>query len=159
MKKLIPLVALIFSSTWLVSCGDEPTKTNQDTTSNIVEQPAVSPTSTPATTTKPTPESTPVARTETQQPKVGTVTELVSGDISCYVTLVDEEGKVQNLGATFEVCEQKDVLNKKVRLSYSLEKVNDCQSAEPCGKTREESLISKIEIVDNNSANPPDDNN
>lgn len=81
-------------------------------------------------------------------PNTGTVKKLVNGDLMCYVTLVDEKGKQHNLGADFSICEQeKAFLNKKVRLTYEIANVNDCQSAEPCGKTRKQQLISKMELV------------
>jgi hypothetical protein len=149
MKKLIYTVALILSCTGLVSCGDAQNPTNTATPSPISATPTPETTtaSSPVPTAETTTASSPAA---TEEPQTGTVKELVSGDISCYVTLVDEAGKEHNLGATFEICEQKDIINKKVQLSYSIEKVNDCESAEPCGKTREESLISKAEVVGGN---------
>ncbi|HLP88096.1 MAG TPA: hypothetical protein VK184_05755 [Nostocaceae cyanobacterium] len=140
-KRLIPVACLILGCSWLVGCESSATKPSPDSSSNIVETPINSPTATTATTTATT---TPEA---TNQPKIGTIKELVSGDLKCYVTLVDENGQEHNLGATFEVCEQQTLVNKKVSLSYSLENVSDCESAEPCGKTRQESLISKIEPV------------
>jgi hypothetical protein len=87
------------------------------------------------------------------QPKVATIKRMVSGDLMCYVTLVDERGREQEVGATFDICNQQTAfLNRKVRLSYQTLSVNDCQSAEPCGKTRKESLISKIELDDDKLA-------
>ena len=72
---------------------------------------------------------------------------MVNGDLMCYVTLVDENNIEHEVGATFEICENPDrFLNQKVRLSYERVPVNDCESAEPCGKTRIESLITKMEI-------------
>ncbi|AUT03356.1 hypothetical protein CLI64_24690 [Nostoc sp. CENA543] len=91
---------------------------------------------------------------ENSQPEVGTVKELVNGDLKCYVTLIDENGTEHNVGATFEICaEESQFLNQKVRATYEVVKVNDCQSVEPCGKTRDESLITKMEILDNSSDN------
>lgn len=87
-----------------------------------------------------------------KQPKVGIVKELVNGDLMCYVTLVDKKGVEHNVGATFEICaDEKKVLNKKVRAVYQLESVSDCESAEPCGKTRKESIITKMEVVNEGS--------
>lgn len=91
---------------------------------------------------------------ENTQPEVGTVKELVNGDLKCYVTLIDENGTEHNVGATFEICaEDTKFLNKKIRATYEVVSVNDCESAEPCGKTRDESLISKMEILDETSEN------
>lgn len=80
-------------------------------------------------------------------PSFGTIKDMQNGDLKCYVTVVDENGKVyEGVGAVFEVCEPEKYVNKKVKMSYSLENVSDCQSSEPCGKTIKEWLISKIEI-------------
>ncbi|HLO48570.1 MAG TPA: lysozyme inhibitor LprI family protein [Kamptonema sp.] len=81
-------------------------------------------------------------------PKVGTVRSLVDGDLMCYATLVDEKNIERKVGATFDICAKKaQFLNKKVRLTYAITNVNDCQSSEPCGKTRQEMLITKMEII------------
>lgn len=83
-----------------------------------------------------------------KKPTVGTVKSMVNGDIMCYVKLLDENKTEYNLGASFEICaKQKTFLNKKVRLTYQQVAVNDCRSAEPCGKTRQESLITKMELI------------
>ncbi|MBV6624458.1 MAG: hypothetical protein KI793_16220 [Rivularia sp. (in: Bacteria)] len=82
------------------------------------------------------------------QPKVGTIKRIEQGDLACYVTLVDEKGKEHNLSADFEICPQKEqFLNKKVKLSYKILTFNDCQSNEPCGKTKKESAIVKMEVI------------
>lgn len=80
--------------------------------------------------------------------KVGTVRSLVDGDLMCYATLIDEKNVERRVGASFEICAKKaQFLNKKVRLTYTLANINDCQSIEPCGKTRQEVLITKMEII------------
>jgi hypothetical protein len=61
---------------------------------------------------------------------------------------VDENQVKHDVGADFEICaNQEQFLNQKVRVSYQIASINDCQSAEPCGKTRQESIITKMEIV------------
>lgn len=72
---------------------------------------------------------------------------MVMGDLKCYVTLLDMNNVSHELGATFEVCNNQSVLNRSVDLSYQTVSVNDCQSNEPCGKTRQEWLISRMEIA------------
>jgi hypothetical protein len=53
------------------------------------------------------------------QPKVATIKEIVQGDLACYVTLIDEQGKQQIINASFEICPQKEqFINKKVVLQY-----------------------------------------
>jgi len=89
-------------------------------------------------------------RNSVKHPKVATVESMVNGDLMCYVTLVDENGiRYQDVGATFEICENENTfLFKKVFLVYRQVPVNDCQSAEPCGKTRQETLIIQMKVAD-----------
>jgi hypothetical protein len=95
-----------------------------------------------------------------KQPKIGTVKELVTGDIICYATLVDEQGKEFRDGASFELCaESEKYLNKNVRASYEIASLNDCESIEPCGKSRQESIISQMEILAQKSPNKPQSSN
>lgn len=81
-------------------------------------------------------------------PAIAKVTQLTNGDLACYVDLVDEKGKkYPGVFAHFEICEQISLLNKKVKLTYQKEKFNDCQSAEPCGKTQTQKAIIKMQLV------------
>jgi len=94
--------------------------------------------------------TTPVkAGAAAKRPSIATVKKMTNGDISCYVDLVDQKGKkYEQVPASFEICEkEKTYLNKKVRLTYSREKVNDCQSAEPCGKSKIVTLITKMTFL------------
>ena len=82
-------------------------------------------------------------------PEEGTVKSLESGDLMCYVTLTDESGEEYNLGARFEICDDQDsYLDQKVQLTYEEANVNDCESSEPCGKTRTENIISEMEVIE-----------
>ncbi|MEQ8754335.1 MAG: hypothetical protein RID09_12555 [Coleofasciculus sp. G1-WW12-02] len=89
-------------------------------------------------------------------PTVGRVKSMVNGDLMCYVTLVAENNIEYEVGATFDICANSNLfVNQKVRLFYERIPVNDCQSAEPCGKTRIESLITQMETIGGgNSENP-----
>jgi hypothetical protein len=80
-------------------------------------------------------------------PKQGKVLQLTNGDLMCYVQLVDARGKKYDIGADFDICQQTKFINRKVMLTYKRGKVNDCQSAAPCGKTRTEDLIVKMKLV------------
>ena len=80
-------------------------------------------------------------------PTSGKVLKLTNGDLMCYVDLVDARGKKYNLGASFDICNQIKLVNKQVKVTYKKDNVNDCQSAEPCGKTRVENLIVKMQPV------------
>lgn len=91
------------------------------------------------------------------QPKSGTIKSIVDGDLLCYVTLLDEDNVEQQVGASFEICANKQpFLNRKVNLFYEIASVNDCQSIEPCGKSRQQSIISRMELV---SGTPNSSNN
>ena len=79
-------------------------------------------------------------------PRSGKVLKLTNGDLMCYAD-IEDRGKKYHLGADFDVCGQTKLLNKKVKLTYKRSKVNDCQSSEPCGKTRIENLIVKMKLT------------
>jgi hypothetical protein len=83
-------------------------------------------------------------------PAVGTVEKMENGDLMCYVTVVDENNiRHENLGADFELCANADqYLKQKVKLTYQQANVSDCQSAEPCGKSRKEWLITTMDHLD-----------
>ncbi|MFM6138892.1 MAG: hypothetical protein ACKPCP_32950, partial [Sphaerospermopsis kisseleviana] len=124
MKKLIPTLTLILSCISLVSCSNAPTDTTTATsTNNTVEsQPENSPTQetekenktepkteTKTETDKPekiksAPQTVSKTTIKNKSPQVGTVKELVNGDLMCYVTLVDEQGKENQVGASFDIC-------------------------------------------------------
>jgi hypothetical protein len=88
-------------------------------------------------------------QSKTISPTIATVKAMTNGDITCYVDLVDTNGKKHaQVPASFGICAQeKNFLNKKVRLTYSKVKVSDCQSAEPCGMTKLATLITKMTII------------
>ncbi|NJM86101.1 MAG: hypothetical protein HC769_04335 [Cyanobacteria bacterium CRU_2_1] len=91
------------------------------------------------------------------QPTTATVDSLVNGDLMCYATLIDENGvRYESVGATFEICAAQTLyLNKRVNLVYGEVSVNDCQSAEPCGKTRLQTLITQMTPIDAPNASAP----
>jgi hypothetical protein len=82
------------------------------------------------------------------EPRTGVVKQMIMGDLMCYVDITDLQGKPHHLGADFSVCTKtRRFLGKKVRVSYKKMKINDCQSAEPCGKTKLEKVIYKMQVV------------
>lgn len=82
----------------------------------------------------------------TELPAVATITDLVNGDLACYVDLVDGHGNpYQGLYAAFEICEQTDLIGQTVKLTYQPASFNDCNSNEPCGKSKTELAIVQIE--------------
>ncbi|MGI0480161.1 hypothetical protein ACN4EE_05145 [Geminocystis sp. CENA526] len=93
--------------------------------------------------------STPILSQENNNLTTGIVKELVNGDLMCYVTLIDDNGNENIIGASFEICEEsQELLDKKVYLTYELANINDCQSSEPCGKTRQELIIVQMESIE-----------
>jgi hypothetical protein len=147
MKKLVIITSGLLLSLGLASCNNP--STNQATETMT---PASSPEVTQVTTpTSPIAETTTPSIDTTATPnliQVATVKSMQQGDIMCYVTLEDESGSESQVGATFEICAGQDqYIGKQVRLSYEEANVNDCQSNEPCGKTRKETLISAMEIL------------
>ena len=79
----------------------------------------------------------------------GILQELVAGDIMCYATLIDDDDQEYSIGAKFEICDDQDLyLDQRVKLTYEEVDVNDCESSEPCGKTRKEQIISEMEIIE-----------
>jgi hypothetical protein len=80
-------------------------------------------------------------------PRTGTVLKMTNGDIACYIELRDVGGRTHTLSAGFDLCEKSEkFLNRRVKLTYESTKVNDCQSAEPCGKTRWETLVVRLKL-------------
>lgn len=161
MKKLLPVMFPVICSLLLASCNNSQSEAKLTNTNNALANQTESTqvkstatavksvTSNTSTTSQPK-----LEKNSQKQPRIGTVKELVNGDIMCYVTLVDEKGKTHNLGADFDICADSETyLNKKVQLTYIVGSVNDCQSAEPCGKSRQEVLINKMEIVGNQAKN------
>ena len=177
MKKLMLTTSLFLSCISLVSCGNAPKDMFKEDSSNTVTQSqreisSVAPReqedkqeSSPESETQEDEnnkeeEKTPVRknldkntkRDGSKKPKLGIVKELVNGDLMCYVTLVDKKGIEHNVGASFDICaDEKKFVNKKVRAVYEIQSVNDCESAEPCGKTRKESIITKMQVVSKGS--------
>ena len=94
-----------------------------------------------------------VAAAEAKKPKTsesfpnsGKVIKLTNGDLMCYAD-IESRGKKYHLGADFDVCSHTKLLNRKVKLTYKRSKIDDCQSSEPCGKTRIENLIVKMKLT------------
>ncbi|MDZ8026919.1 MAG: hypothetical protein RMX97_19810 [Nostoc sp. DedQUE11] len=162
MKKTIFTTTFIFCSILIVSCGNSGNSTSQQNQSNqenisIVKQSSSE--SSSANKAKIENQESPKqinhsssyeqTAIKNDNPTSGTIKGMQNGDLKCYVTVVDRNGKLyESVGATFDVCEPDKYTNKNVNLSYELENVNDCQSIEPCGKTIKEWLINKIEIRD-----------
>lgn len=83
------------------------------------------------------------------EPEVGVIQQIRQGDTMCYITYRDEFGKTRTVGALFKFCENpRQYLNRRMRLVYGVRSVNDCQSEEPCGKTRRTHVVIRMDTVD-----------
>ncbi len=163
-KQLMPEIALIIYAISLASCGqstvsevkENPTPTNTSVQVKPTENSQLSKTTQRVQVTSQQSEPVaPLPPKSSKQPEVGIVKSMTSGDLMCYVTLLDENNVEQIVGADFRLCNnQKFFLDRKVRLTYELVAVNDCQSSEPCGKTRKQSLITKVELVKSDATKP-----
>ena len=67
--------------------------------------------------------------------------ELQQGDLACYLTIKERESP---LYAAFELCAEEHT-GKRVRLHYSQATINDCQSNEPCGRSKRVDMVVRIE--------------
>ncbi|MEO1211132.1 MAG: hypothetical protein AAFX78_16525 [Cyanobacteria bacterium J06638_20] len=147
---------------FLASCNSEPaaetsTETitgESETAETVVPEPATDSTApvAPATTQQPAqqPADQPTAEDKavaqaTAQPERGRLTQLQNGDLLCYATVVDSQGQEYTVGATFEICDREaELMNQDVAFVYSIENVADCESAEPCGRTRQERIVTDV---------------
>jgi hypothetical protein len=147
MKNLILTIAIVIGSLGITNGVKSYSYPTKDASTHTVQQvkshPVENTSATPLTRVEQT------KQTSREQPKIGTIKDMVNGDLMCYVTLIDENNTQHQVGADFELCANKNkFLNQKVRLSYQVVSINDCQSAEPCGKTRKESIITRMEILE-----------
>lgn len=142
MKNLLTYISVFLIFPLLIGCNDVGNEI-----SNVSEADAIANSENP-----PSDETVANQPITANLPEIATPLELVQGDIMCYATLVDEAGTEYRVGATFEICDQQEeLLNKRVRLLYAVESVNDCQSIEPCGKTRKETLITEAILLGENA--------
>lgn len=79
----------------------------------------------------------------------GTLLRAQTGDIACYLHLTDENNQRRGATATFNLCPypQSPYLGQKVKLTYTLETMPDCEQIAPCGKTKQEIVVSQIEPI------------
>jgi hypothetical protein len=78
----------------------------------------------------------------------GTIKELQAGDVACYVTLETSTGEVANEMAGFEICEKRDLIGKKVALTWEEANVlaAECQGDVDCGKSDKVWLIGAVKV-------------
>lgn len=131
-----------------VGCGNDPvaeapSPAPEPVVSSSSPEPTQSPVAQAPTAPSPTPAVAPEPEVTASYPEIVEVLEMQVGDLQCYTVVRDRQGQIFDIGATFDVCERADdLINQTVRLAYSVENVADCESAEPCGRTRQATLIS-----------------
>jgi len=154
MKKTIFTIIFLICSIFIGGCSESNNISSPE--NSVTANPNNSPSNSvikenPQNSSQPTKDSniSQQPSIKNENPSSGTIKDMQNGDLKCYVSVIDGNGKLyEGVGATFDVCEPDKYVNKNVNLFYELENVNDCQSAEPCGKTIKEWLITKIEIRD-----------
>ncbi|AFZ52682.1 MAG: hypothetical protein Kow0091_10320 [Geminocystis sp.] len=82
-------------------------------------------------------------------PTIATIINMNTGDRGCYVELLDMEGNITVELADFSICEQSNLINKKVELLY--EKTNilasECQGNIDCKLSDQVMLIIDVKIA------------
>jgi hypothetical protein len=83
-----------------------------------------------------------------QQPTMGTIQNLTSGDRACYVELLDDQGQLSTQFASFEVCEQ-DLVGQRVQLTYTSDNIQavSCQGNPECNETETVMLITQVDAI------------
>lgn len=159
MNPAIPAIVLLVSSISVIGCSN-----NSATTTPLTESPtpttslspaaSVTPAKSPVNSSNPQSPAVPVRSPNAVplsdlEPEVGVIQQIQQGDLMCYITFTDEGGQQRQTGAIFELCEQpQQYLQKRVRMVYGIRTVSDCQSNEPCGKTRQTHLVTRMTPVD-----------
>ena len=82
----------------------------------------------------------------------GILIDLQAGDVACYATLKDDQGKPFDELAEFEICERTDLLKQSVALSYVMGTVmaDSCQGDMDCKDTKAVALIHRLTLVAKN---------
>jgi hypothetical protein len=80
-------------------------------------------------------------------PRTGKILKMTNGDLMCYLEVKDPQGKIRSVGAGFGICQKTQFLNRRVRFTYKKVAINDCESAEPCGKTRMETIVVRLQLL------------
>ena len=67
-------------------------------------------------------------------PQVVVITKMEHGDVACYLTFKNSEGKSQNVLGYHEICSQVELLNKRSEIGFSQAKVagDTCEGDPQC---------------------------
>lgn len=81
---------------------------------------------------------------------IGTLIEMQAGDVACYLTLKDDQNVEFREMAGFEICEQQNLINKRLTLRYDpVEILADvCQGNPDCEFSKLELLVTEVQVID-----------
>lgn len=106
------------------------------------------------TTVTPTPETTVTAATSpasttAPQEEVFLVKSLQPGDRACYIELENAKGETSNEFASFEICEQSNLVGQRVRLTRKSAPIMamSCEGRPDCTESETVNLIVKAEVI------------
>ena len=79
---------------------------------------------------------------------VGTIVDINQGDISCYLKLRDDAGKLFEESVSFDLCHNK-LNGQRVRLTYAMSNVQarSCQGDPSCKKTDRIALVTAATVI------------
>lgn len=83
------------------------------------------------------------------KPTVSLVTEMQAGDVACYISLQDDNGKAFEEMADFDICAL-DIIGRRVKLDYLRGQVlaPSCGGNPDCKKTRKVPLVVAAVVID-----------
>lgn len=92
-----------------------------------------------------------------QESQTETILEMEKGDIACYILLQDGNHYQHREKADFEVCEYRQYIGHKVKVTYGYANVlaESCQGNMDCGRTERVRLVSAIEPLSGVAQNVP----
>ncbi len=78
----------------------------------------------------------------------GTLKTLTAGDRACYVEVADAAGKLREVMAAFEICEQTNLVGKNVALTSRMESVSaeSCQGDPECAEREDVLLVVEMTL-------------
>lgn len=129
----VSLALVVLTST---GCQQNQPPLAETTVTPTVET-AVTPTTSPAPTTAPQ-----------QEPFL--VKSLQTGDRACYIELENAKGETSNEFASFELCEQENLVGQRVRLTRKSAPIMamSCQGRPDCKENETVNLIVKAEVTE-----------
>jgi hypothetical protein len=87
------------------------------------------------------------------KPRYGTLVDLTSGDVACYLDFKDDNGDRFSEMAEFSVCEDESVKGKRVAISYTVGSVlaDSCQGNPECSESKQAVLVNRLDPDDSST--------